>query len=89
MHPASKHKAFSCDGRTLAMTAIDRGVTQWNVATGQLISQFEFGAGDPISLRYSADGRRLAVCTRNILAEDEKTVRCSISLYVWRGTSEP
>jgi WD40 repeat protein/class 3 adenylate cyclase len=51
--------SFTPDGRTLASSDVDGGVTVWDVATGEIIEQLSGHRGEVWGLAVSPDGRTL------------------------------
>jgi WD40 repeat protein len=86
---AGQQLTFSPDGKTLAVTDPGNQVAERNVATGMVVSQFKTANLGPVALRYSSDGRSLALIAANITHSDGAFNYGQCQIFVWSGTDEP
>ena len=78
--------AFTPDSRTIATATDDGRVFLWNIATGELITQFDPKVAIS-KLQFSADGRKLAAIAFD--STEERDANGSIRIFVWEGSEEP
>ncbi len=71
--------SLSPDGRTIATCGNDMTIRLWHAATGRELLTFDTRVREPQCLRFSADGRVLAVSG----VEDNENHRFQV--VVWRG----